>query len=236
MADLWMLYDKLNTHIRSLETLNITGAEYGVILTPLVLNRLPKIIRLDGARLGDGKESDLDALLSFLHSEIIGRKRSQTFQSVQISVKADHKTCGRHITASSLLTDGRNGTGKEEAKKGCGVCGKWHAMGKWYLWTKLDFNGRMTQCMEKGLCFLYLGPHRIKDCRSSTRSSGSGRNHPLLCSSTRHVNHVLDNSSPNEEITQAFLQYQWDGDITIPVQSSGPCSRLYKCLFVTMRT
>ncbi|KAK3785624.1 hypothetical protein RRG08_015509 [Elysia crispata] len=44
-ADFWMLYDKLQTHIRSFKTLNITGAEYGVILTPLELSRLPENIR-----------------------------------------------------------------------------------------------------------------------------------------------------------------------------------------------
>ncbi|KAK3704303.1 hypothetical protein RRG08_035959 [Elysia crispata] len=149
-VDLWVVYDELQTHIRSLEALNITGAEYGVILTPVVMKRLPVNIRLEWARLGDEKKSDLDALLSFLHSEIICRERSRTFRNDQISVKADHRTSGGHTTASALLTDGKNATGEEEAKEGCGVSDKWHAMGKCYSWTRLDFNGRKTQCMRKG--------------------------------------------------------------------------------------
>ena len=33
-VDFWVVYDELQMHIRGLETLNITGAEYGVILIP----------------------------------------------------------------------------------------------------------------------------------------------------------------------------------------------------------
>ena len=59
------LYDKLQTHIRSLESLDITGATYGVNLTPLVLHRLPESVRLEWARTVEGRESDLKALLQF---------------------------------------------------------------------------------------------------------------------------------------------------------------------------
>ena len=58
-ADLWSLYDKLQTHIRSLDALGVSGDTYGVILTPLVLHKLPENIRLEWAREGEGKESNL---------------------------------------------------------------------------------------------------------------------------------------------------------------------------------
>ena len=39
---LWQLQDELLAHVRSLEALGVTGNQYGVILTPLILSRLPQ--------------------------------------------------------------------------------------------------------------------------------------------------------------------------------------------------
>ena len=71
----WKLQDELLAHVRSLEALGVTGDQYGVILTPLILSRLPQDVRLEWAREGLGRESDLDWLLTFLASEINRRER-----------------------------------------------------------------------------------------------------------------------------------------------------------------
>ena len=60
------LQDELLAHVRSLEALGVTGEQSGVILTPLILSRLPQDVRLEWAREGQGRESDLDWLLMFL--------------------------------------------------------------------------------------------------------------------------------------------------------------------------
>ena len=78
----WTMYDRLQSHIRSLENLGIKGDTYGVILTPLVLHQLPTHFRLEWARSSAGKESDLDNLLDFLKNELERRERSQTFTTV----------------------------------------------------------------------------------------------------------------------------------------------------------
>ena len=58
----------------------MTGDQYGVILTPLILSRLPQYVRLEWALEGQGRESDLDWLLPFLASEINPRERYQSFR------------------------------------------------------------------------------------------------------------------------------------------------------------
>ena len=63
---LWQLNDDLQAHTRSLDALGIDGDKYGVILTPLILSRLPQDIRLEWSREGKGHESDLKFLLEFL--------------------------------------------------------------------------------------------------------------------------------------------------------------------------
>lgn len=101
-GDLWSLYDTLQSKIRSLESLGISGDTYGVILTPLVLHRLPSHIRLEWARNGEGRESDLEYLLSFLKSEIARRERSQTFVNPTASSKANQS--GKAITHQRATT------------------------------------------------------------------------------------------------------------------------------------
>ncbi len=73
------LYDNLLGHIRSLEALQISGEQYGVLLTPIVLTCLPERLRTEWARGSEGKESDLEFLLKFLQTEIDLMETSQTF-------------------------------------------------------------------------------------------------------------------------------------------------------------
>ncbi|XP_043195478.1 uncharacterized protein LOC122366890 [Amphibalanus amphitrite] len=76
------LQDELLVHVRSLEALEVTGERYGVVLTPLLVSRLPEEVRKNWAREGGGKESDLDFLLQFLKKEINSLERSQAFSGL----------------------------------------------------------------------------------------------------------------------------------------------------------
>ena len=68
-ANLWKLQDELLTHIRSLESLGITGDTYGLFLTPVILFRLPNGIRMEWSRDEEGHESDMNFLLEFLKKD-----------------------------------------------------------------------------------------------------------------------------------------------------------------------
>ena len=76
---LWKLNDDLQAHTRSLSALGIDGDKY-VILTPLILSRLPQDIRLEWSREEKGHENDVTFLLEFLQSEIQRRERSHVFK------------------------------------------------------------------------------------------------------------------------------------------------------------
>lgn len=197
-SDLWTLYDKLQTHVRSLETMGITGDKYGVILTPLVLHILPENIRLEWARLGDGRESDLEALLSFLQTEISTRERSQTFRSEHSSPRGDHKAGGRYATTSALHSKGKDRT-PEGDKVFCNVCGKGHVTSKCFSWDRLDLEGRKSQCFKNGLCFLCLGVHKVRECKSQSKCKlCSGKHHSLLCNKLFNSDSWIINEADGE--------------------------------------
>jgi len=96
VAQLWKLRDEILIHIRSLEALGITGKQCEVFLTPIILSRLPSELRLEWARDGDGHESDLDWLLTFLQKEIARLERSEAFKGKKSSIeekKSENKGC-----------------------------------------------------------------------------------------------------------------------------------------------
>ena len=67
--------------IRSLQMLGVQGSQYGVLLTPLVLGKLPMECRLEWARNSVGKEGDLDFLLSSLQEELKRRDHASCYTS-----------------------------------------------------------------------------------------------------------------------------------------------------------
>ena len=173
VAALWQLQDNLQAHIRSLEALGVRGEEYGVILTPLILSRLPADIRLEWAREGESRESDLKWLMDFLHKEIERRERSQAFKDTTHSkVSAEEKKVRtptvQALQASSVVNE-------------CGFCAKQHPTDRCWEVTKLPMDKRQERIRTAGLCFRCLQKgHIAKGCAAKC-SSCKGRHHKLCC-------------------------------------------------------
>ena len=133
VSALWKLNDDLQAHTRSLATLGIDGDKYGVILTPLILSRVPQELRLEWSRDGKGHESDLKFLLSFLEKEIQRRERSQMFQeSLGPSFKSSVEERRPRVATASAL----QATSTVKPSKTCCFCGKNHPTEKCF---KLKF-------------------------------------------------------------------------------------------------
>ena len=62
------MYDKLLANVRSLEGLGVTPAQFGIILTPIIVSRLPEEIRMEWSRDCAKREGDLEYLMA--HEEI----------------------------------------------------------------------------------------------------------------------------------------------------------------------
>ena len=72
------MYDTLQSHVCNLEVPGISGSQYGVVLTPLFLSRLPPDMRLEWLCEGEQHERDLEFILEFLLGEIGRQERLQT--------------------------------------------------------------------------------------------------------------------------------------------------------------
>ena len=147
--------------MRSLETLGVSGDIFGVILTPLVLSRIPQDIRLEWAREGEGRASDLGFLLDFLYKEIKRRERSQSFQekSEAISVKKVPQPFQPSVAAfhSSSTSAGRG--------KNCSFCSiVGHKSEECFSLRGLSKEDLIRKVQEKKLCFVCFGHHFVRNC------------------------------------------------------------------------
>ena len=175
LSALRKLQDKLVSHVRSLEGLGITGTQYGVLLTPIVLSCLPADVRMEWARCSEGRESDLEWLLDFMGKEITLRERSQTFKTLSKPVEAKLEDKKSKPTATSLQTSSKD-------RVSCAVCSKnSHPTHKCWELTKSPFEERKEKILKKGLCFRCLGKgHQAQNC-NKVCSKCKGNHCYLLC-------------------------------------------------------
>ncbi|KAK3873849.1 hypothetical protein Pcinc_021180 [Petrolisthes cinctipes] len=153
IASLWKMQDELNSHIRSLEALGVKGDQYGVVLTPVILSRLPQEIRMEWSRDGSGHEGDLHWLMSFLQNELERRERSDSYRD---GCRYDEARGGplpsekRKVppsTASALVSSSSPGM------TNCVFCGKQHPSEKCFSVKKLTRDELVKKLRTLGLCF-----------------------------------------------------------------------------------
>ena len=176
VKQLWVFYNDLKAHVRSLEALGIDATRYGVILTPLILHRLPADLRMEWAREGDKRESDVDYLMTFLKTEIERRERSQVY--------ADGDSSTSPPTGAALHTSERGGR-KPPMDVFC-VCGKCAYLTRCQAWKKLTFEERKAKLTALHRCVKCLkkstkaAPHTFKDCKGTCKSC-KGAHSVALC-------------------------------------------------------
>ena len=173
VGGLWELLDDIQAHVRALGNLDVGGEQYGVLLTPIILSRLPQDLRLEWAR-EEGHEGELEYLLTFLKGEIGRRERS----SPVISTPHEQNQSG---SATALLL-----TSKVKKTDICVICNKSsnHKIGNCYALTKFSPQEIRDKLRENHSCFKCLstdGKHNYKKCRVACGLCGSGRHHAILC-------------------------------------------------------
>nr|XP_027222490.1 uncharacterized protein LOC113814643 [Penaeus vannamei] len=152
VESLWNLLDQLHWHVRSLESFGINNKQFGVVLTPLVLGRLPQEIRLEWSRESTNHEGDLEWLLTFLQKEISRRERSETFPDVGMG-KPERRFVDsekRRVASASALH-----TSSEVGSSYCAFCSKKHKSEKCWDILKLPLKEREEK-IKAGLCFKCL--------------------------------------------------------------------------------
>lgn len=81
-SQLRYLYDKISVNIRGLEALGIKSAQYGSLLIPVIMSKLPPDIRIHVARNTSQDVWEIEPLLDLLQREIEAREMSERVKTV----------------------------------------------------------------------------------------------------------------------------------------------------------
>ena len=180
------LYDNIETQARSLESLGIDSANYGALLAPVIMEKIPHFIRLIINR--SVKEWDLKLMLNVLREELQARENCgntgerysehQTKNEEQMNygknVTYYSRESSQPNTASSLLV----GT------PSCVFCRGQHFSDKCNLIS--DVEARKGFLRKAGKCFLCLrSGHVLRDCdrKKSCYYCKKFSHHSAICDS-----------------------------------------------------
>jgi len=99
---LLLIYDKTTVHVRGLHALGIDYKQYGSLLIPVIMSKVPNDIRLRMVRENQGGVWDLDKLMTTLLVEVEAQEASESTK-VTASKLPYPSTSNSHSTASSLV-------------------------------------------------------------------------------------------------------------------------------------
>jgi len=193
------IYDKLETHMRSLETLDVTTDMCAAMLFPLVESALPEetlrtwqrvmtssTLQTDTSSINRTAKDRLINLMSFLGREVENEERilmaKTCFESsdTQASKDKDKKRMrcdqGQGVaTAAGLLSV------KESKAQPCLFCGEKHHSSSCEKAKGMDMDERSKIVKEKNGCFkcLKVG-HSYKKCYSKEKCPWCSKGHCLL--------------------------------------------------------
>lgn len=204
------LYDKLETDIRSLGTLNVTTEEMARFLHPIVESCLSEEIFMTWQRSHlyekDGStesppKSKLDYLLQFLREESQREmKREQAKADFSWDSKAEKKADPKKVkvTEETPTNAGLLSQGVKE-KRSCIFCDKSnHSSSKCFKAGRMSPEEKQVKVKEKKACYICLAQgHRASSCEVKLNCKFcAGRHFDIMCS---RRNDILDVNSGGEQ-------------------------------------
>ena len=76
VKELRAVLDQLTIHVRGLETLGVNAQQYGSLLTPIIMSKLPSDVRLTVARKTNSTVWELQEIVKILKAEVEAREAS----------------------------------------------------------------------------------------------------------------------------------------------------------------
>ena len=102
-SQLRLVYVKISINIRGLESLGISSSQYGSLLIPVIMSKLPHEIRVQVAKNTAREVWDMSELLEVIRQEVEAREISEGVKTIVNLEKVDPKL-QRTPTANALLS------------------------------------------------------------------------------------------------------------------------------------
>lgn len=169
------VYDKIEVNVRGLQSLGIKSDQYGCLLVPVIMSKVPDDIRLIILRQFSSENWTFEVLLKCFKQELEAREQCLAVSKSSSTKRERRDVVSTENHSSRVLMR----TGRKEGS-GCLYCEGDHALEKC---EKLDVEKRWDKVKKLHLCFICLkAGHGSKDCRSRSSCKVCDRNHHVsLC-------------------------------------------------------
>ena len=174
------LYDKVEIDIRGSQALGIEAEQYGSLLIPVLLSKVPQELRLIISRKFDTQEWNLDELLKVFKTEVEARERCDLMATTpSTTTQRKYPPKPPPINAETLLTP----EGQQIIT--CTFCKQGHRLVDCVVIPNIHERREMVK--RQGRCFICLKRwHIAKDCDSQRVCfKCDERHHPSLCMASR---------------------------------------------------
>ena len=167
------IYDRINVHIRGLESLGVSSEKYGSLLIPVIMSRMPSEISLQVARKTSEEVWNITEIMEVIEKEIEAREISRVI-SVQ-ERKPEKVTTHPTGTTRSFISNAKS----KDIE--CYFCKKGHYASE--CKEIIDIQKRREILKEARRCFVCLKMGHIgKTCESWIRCKVCGKRHnQVLC-------------------------------------------------------
>ena len=164
-SSLRYIFDKVNVHIRGLASMGVASKDYGSLLIPVIMTKLPSDLRLRIARETQQEVWNIDDLITVIKVEVEARETSEgvklgTSRPIgQSPYRNPSSTYPTQSTASALVSS-------NQFKIRCAYCGEDHFSASCSKIT--DISDRKRILLKAGRCFNCLKQnHKCRDCPST---------------------------------------------------------------------
>ena len=188
------IYDKIEVNVRGLQSLGIKPDQYGCLLVPVIMSKVPEDIRLIILRQFSSEKWTFEVLLKCFKQELEAREKcvavSKSSRKEEGSKGSDHGS-GNGGSSRALNTNS-NPSGEGSGIK-CTFCKDSHPSAKCDIVKDVD--SRWSLVKRKHLCFLCLrSGHGSQSCNSKTICKSCGKKHHIsLCKEAVESNGLITN-------------------------------------------
>ena len=194
-SSLRYVYDKISVHVRGLQALGVSSKEYGSLLIPILMSKLPSDLRMRIARESKGDTWNIDELLEILRVETEVREASERFKVGEPPKKQSDGPRTYPPSMGKTLFSQES----DEFKIRCAFCDAPHYSASCQVVT--DAVKRKEILMKAKRCFNCLRPgHGVKNCRNPKNCRNCGaRHHQSICSKIYTPTSIPENKDKNRE-------------------------------------
>lgn len=169
------LYDKLNVNIRGLEALGVKASQYGSLLIPIIMAKLPPEIRVHVARNTTEDVWDIESILNVIQNEIEAREIGEKIKAMSSNTEPKRPQLPKIPTTGSFLVDST----PPLPTPTCVYCSEMHFSASRPKIT--DMCSRKAILKRDKRCFTCLRKkHNSEQCDKSCRKCNR-KNHQSIC-------------------------------------------------------